>query len=167
MEALIDGAAKEFTLYGRDPRHFPIQHSVAVHEALSAAGEPLGMVNFGLLATESMRLEKNYRAWKQDLHTEFTVLEAGLGRFVDLDKDFRGRDAIVAERTAGDRRRFVAPEAGACLGVLELLVAERAIHPDERVVIFNTGAAQKYVEVMGSGTLPHLPRPVDWGALSS
>ena len=27
-----------------------------------------------------------------------------------------------------------APEAGACLGVLELLVAEKAIHPDERVV---------------------------------
>ena len=75
---------------------------------LSAAGEPLGMVNFGLLATESMRIEKNYRAWKHDLHTEYTVLEAGLERFVDLDKDFRGRDAIVAQRETGDRRRFVA-----------------------------------------------------------
>ena len=60
-----------------------------------------------------------------------------------------------------------APEAGACLGVLELLVAEKAIHPDERVVIFNTGAAQKYVEVIGSDPLPHLPQPVDWATLSS
>ena len=90
--------------------HFPIDHSVAVYEALSAAGEPLGMVDFGLLATESMRLEKNYRAWKHDLHTEYTVLEAGLDRFVDLDKDFRGRDTIVAQRRSGDRRRFVALE---------------------------------------------------------
>ena len=90
--------------------HFPIEHSVAIYEALSAAGEPLGMVNFGLLATESMRIEKNYRAWKHDLHTEYTVLEAGLDRFVDLDKDFRGRDAIVAQRETGDRRRFVALE---------------------------------------------------------
>ena len=49
-----------------------------------------------------------------------------------------------------------APEAGACLGVLELLVAEGAIHPDERIVIFNTGAAQKYVEAIGSDPLPLL-----------
>ena len=59
-----------------------------------------------------------------------------------------------------------APETGACLGVLELLVAEKAIHPDERVVIFNTGAAQKYVEVIGSDPLPLLPQSVDWAMLS-
>lgn len=90
--------------------HFPIDHSVAVYEALSAAGEPFDMVNFGLLATESMRMEKNYRVWKRDIHTEYTVLEAGLDRFVDIDKDFRGRDSVVAQREAGDRRRFVALE---------------------------------------------------------
>jgi threonine synthase len=59
-----------------------------------------------------------------------------------------------------------APEAGACLGVLEALVDERAIDPDERVVVFNTGAAQKYVEVMGGSPLPRLDRPVDWKALA-
>jgi threonine synthase len=58
-----------------------------------------------------------------------------------------------------------APEAGACLGVLEMMVAEGAVDPDERVVVFNTGAAQKYVEVMGDSPLPRLPRPVDWDAL--
>ncbi len=60
-----------------------------------------------------------------------------------------------------------APEAGACLGVLELLVAEKAIDPDERVVVFNTGAAQKYVEVMGTSPLQQLPDPVDWTALAT
>jgi threonine synthase len=60
-----------------------------------------------------------------------------------------------------------APEAGACLGVLESLVAERAIDPDERVVVFNTGAAQKYVEVIGDSPLPRLPRPVDWETLAA
>lgn len=60
-----------------------------------------------------------------------------------------------------------APEAGACLGVLEQLVAEKAIDPDERVVVFNTGAAQKYVEVMGTSPLQHLPDPVDWSALAT
>ena len=59
-----------------------------------------------------------------------------------------------------------APETGACLGVLETMVAEKAIDPDERVVVFNTGAAQKYVEVMGSSPLARLGRPVDWEALA-
>ncbi len=59
-----------------------------------------------------------------------------------------------------------APETGACLGVLESLVAEGAIDPDERVVVFNTGAAQKYLEVIGDSPLPQLAEPVDWGALA-
>ena len=86
--------------------HMPMHASVPVYEAIHAAGEAHGLIDFGLLATESMRLEKNYRAWKHDLHTEFTVLEAGLDRFVNLDKNFRGRDAIVAQRDVGHRKVF-------------------------------------------------------------
>ena len=71
-----------------------------------------------------------------------------------------------ARRGAALEGVALAPEAGACLGVLELLVAEEAIDPDERVVIFNTGAAQKYVEVIGSDPLPLLPNPVDWGKMN-
>lgn len=59
-----------------------------------------------------------------------------------------------------------APEAGACLGVLETLISEKAIDPDERVVVFNTGAAQKYVEVIGGSPLPRLGQPVDWEGLA-
>ncbi|MBT8477311.1 MAG: threonine synthase [Gemmatimonadetes bacterium] len=59
-----------------------------------------------------------------------------------------------------------APETGACLGVLESLVAEGAIDPNERVVVFNTGAAQKYLEVIGDSPLPQLPETVDWRALA-
>ena len=84
--------------------HLPMAASLPVWQAVHAAGADLGIVDFGLLATESMRIEKNYPAWKSDLHTEFTVLEAGLDRFVNLDKEFRGRDAIVARRRAGHRR---------------------------------------------------------------
>ena len=84
--------------------HLPMDASVPVYEAIHAAGADLAITDFGLLATESMRMEKNYWAWKHDIHTEFTVLEAGLDRFVNLDKEFRGRDAIVAQRDAGHRR---------------------------------------------------------------
>lgn len=90
--------------------HFPTERSIEVYQALAAAGDQLGMVDFGLLATESMRLEKNYRVWKHELHTEFSVLEAQLDRFVDLSKDFRGREAILAQRESGDRRLLVSFE---------------------------------------------------------
>ncbi|MBT8249463.1 MAG: threonine synthase [Acidimicrobiia bacterium] len=72
-----------------------------------------------------------------------------------------------AQRGAALEGIAFAPEAGACLGVLEKLVAEKAIDPDERVVVFNTGAAQKYVEAIGTNPLPRLPNPVDWDTLKS
>lgn len=87
--------------------HIPMEASVPVYEAIHAAGADLGIIDFGLSATESMRIEKNYRAWKHELHTEFTVLEAQLDRFVDMDKAFRGRDAVAAQRDAGHRRLLV------------------------------------------------------------
>ena len=60
----------------------------------------------------------------------------------------------------------VCPETGACLGALEQLRSAGQIQPHERVVIFNTGAAQKYVEAMHTN-LPKLDRnqPIDWAAL--
>jgi threonine synthase len=44
------------------------------------------------------------------------------------------------------------PEAAACLGVLEDAVKRGEIHADETVVVFNTGAAQKYVEALRGPT---------------
>ena len=82
-----------------------------------------------------------------------------------------GEDELLAWARRGAALEGIAfaPETGACLGVLETLIAEGAIDPDERIVVFNTGAAQKYVEVMATAELPQLDRPIDWetlGALS-
>ena len=59
------------------------------------------------------------------------------------------------------------PESAACLVALEKLVCAGTILRDERVVVFNTGAAQKYVECLPS-ELPRLARGVqpDWDALA-
>ena len=61
----------------------------------------------------------------------------------------------------------VCPETAACIGALEALTARGWIRPDERVVVFNTGAAQKYVEAIRCD-LPRLDvqSPIDWTALS-
>jgi threonine synthase len=42
------------------------------------------------------------------------------------------------------------PESAACLGALEHALATGEVSPEETVVVFNTGAAQKYVEVIGA-----------------
>jgi dimethylglycine dehydrogenase len=56
-----------------------------------------------------MRMEKGYRAWKGDLSTDYSLLEAGLDRFVKLDKlqDFPGKAALLAETQQGVKKRFV------------------------------------------------------------
>jgi len=54
-----------------------------------------------------LRLEKGYRAWASDITPEETPYEAGLGFAVRLEKgDFLGRDALVAARAAGPRKRL-------------------------------------------------------------
>ncbi len=62
----------------------------------------------------------------------------------------------------------VCPETAACVGAMETLVQQGWIKPDERVVIFNTGGTQKYVEAITS-TLPKidLQQPIDWEMIAS
>lgn len=74
----------------------------AILGRLRAAGEAFGLADVGIYAVDALRLEKGYRAWKQDLTTEYSALAAGLDRFVRLDKpDFPGRAALLAERASG------------------------------------------------------------------
>jgi threonine synthase len=59
------------------------------------------------------------------------------------------------------------PESGACVGALDVAVKSGAMRADESVVIFNTGAAQKYVEAIDR-PLPRVDhRKVDWGLMEA
>jgi dimethylglycine dehydrogenase len=88
--------------------HLPFPWQLPVYEALMAAGAEFAIRDFGMYATDSLRLEKCYRAWKVDLTQEFTPLEAALDRFVALDKpEFVGRDALLRQRDAGVAQRLV------------------------------------------------------------
>jgi len=62
----------------------------------------------------------------------------------------------------------VCPETAVCLGVLDQLMGQGKVNPKDRVLVFNTGAAQKYPESV-KADLPKidLNQPVDWGALLS
>jgi glycine cleavage system aminomethyltransferase T len=66
------------------------------------------MVAAGYRAIDALRLEKGYRVWSSDITPDETPYDAGLGFAVALDKssDFLGRDALVAARAAGPRKRL-------------------------------------------------------------
>ncbi len=112
--------------------HHPVEHQVGLYETLRGAGEDLGLVDFGLRAMDSLRLEKAYRAWGADINTEVTPLEAGLERFVAFDKgDFIGRDALLRQRREGPRKRLATLEVSArdadCWGNEAVWAGERIV----------------------------------------
>jgi glycine cleavage system aminomethyltransferase T len=92
--------------------HVPIEYLRHLYDALVDVGAPMGLVDFGYRTLDSMRLEKGYRLWGADISPDFSPFEAGLGRFVRMDKgDFIGREALVRQREAGIGRSL------ACLTV--------------------------------------------------
>jgi aminomethyltransferase len=80
----------------------------AIWDELLDAGEPQGAGPAGLGARDTLRLEKQYRLYGQDMDETVSALEAGLGWVVKLDKgDFIGRDALVAQKKAGVPRATI------------------------------------------------------------
>ena len=87
--------------------HCDMADVLTVYDQIMTAGAPHQLGHFGMLALDSMRLEKGYRSWKSDLTSDYTMLESGLGRWVKFDKaDFVGRSALQAEHQAGSKRQF-------------------------------------------------------------
>jgi len=79
-----------------------------VYGAIKAAGAAHGIVDFGMRALLSMRLEKNFPTWFAELRPIYGPLEGSMDRFIKFQKpDFIGRDAAVRERDAGPKLRRV------------------------------------------------------------
>ena len=76
--------------------HHPIEMQNYLFDLLEKAGEPHGLKLVGARAQNWLRQEKSYRAFGTELGRDATPLEADLPRFVDLNKDFRGKDAMEA-----------------------------------------------------------------------
>ncbi|MBS0243177.1 MAG: FAD-dependent oxidoreductase, partial [Proteobacteria bacterium] len=84
-----------------------------VLETILAAGERFGLRLAGLLAMDSLRVEKAYRHFGHDISDEDHVLEAGLGFAVKTGKadgrfgPFIGREAVLEKRKAGVSRHLL------------------------------------------------------------
>jgi glycine cleavage system aminomethyltransferase T len=110
-------------------------------DTLMRAGAEHGLIAAGLGAFDSLRLEKGYRLWGQDIHTEYDPLSAGLGFAVKWDKDFQGKQALERIRDEGAAKRLMAmtfddPRA--------VVMGKEPIWHDGRVVSYVTSANYGY-----------------------
>ncbi len=97
-----------------------------------------------------------------------------LGDFMVLDTVRESHGAAIAveearliewqKKIASAEGLMICPEAATCIGGLEKLLEQKKVTTDERIVIFNTAAGQKY---FGTGSIPNVPsidlsQPTDW-----
>ena len=78
-----------------------------VWEKLIASGE---VKPCGLGCRDTLRFEVGLPLYGDELTDEITPLEAGLGIFVKLDKDFIGKEALAAQKAEGLKRKIVGIE---------------------------------------------------------
>lgn len=79
-----------------------------VYAAIKEAGAEFGIVDFGMRALLSMRLEKNFPTWYRELRPIYGPFEGAMDRFVKLEKnDFIGREAAAKEKADGPTLRRV------------------------------------------------------------
>ena len=82
--------------------------TVKMWEALLDAGAEFGIRPCGLGARNTLRLEAGMSLYGHEISEEINVLEAGLDRWLKLDKgDFIGRDALLAVQAAGGPQRKI------------------------------------------------------------
>ncbi|MFE9678875.1 glycine cleavage system aminomethyltransferase GcvT [Streptomyces sp. NPDC006259] len=87
------------------------EHAVELWQALTKAGEGVGLIPCGLSCRDTLRLEAGMPLYGHELSTALTPFDAGLGRVVKFDKDgdFVGREALAAaaERAATNPPRVL------------------------------------------------------------
>jgi len=84
------------------------EYQMRLYQSIMAAGKDLGIKNFGMRALLCMRLEKNFGTWYREFRPIYGPFEAGLDRFIKLDKpDFIGKAAALKEKTEGPKKTRV------------------------------------------------------------
>ena len=88
------------------PSAVPIAEKV--WNALLTAGQEFGIRPCGLGCRNTLRLEAGMSLYGHEISEEINVLEAGLNRWLKLDKpEFIGREALLAVQAAGGPKRKI------------------------------------------------------------
>lgn len=84
----------------------PVASAEALWNAVMEAGKDFGISPCGLGSRDILRLEMGYVMYGNDIDETRTPLEAGLDAFVDLKKEFIGKDALAKQKASGVKYRL-------------------------------------------------------------
>lgn len=83
------------------------EHAEALWNAVTEAGKSVGMEYAGLGCRDTLRLEKAFCLYGNELNDTTSPIEAGLGWITKFSKDFVGRSLIEGHKTNGVSRKLV------------------------------------------------------------
>ncbi|MBY6162098.1 FAD-dependent oxidoreductase [Mameliella alba] len=87
---------------------------IKLRDLLLEAGADQEIREYGFNAMLSLRLEKSFGIWSAEFTQGYTPGETGMDRWIAWDKgDFIGKEAALAEKEAGAKRRIVTLEVEA------------------------------------------------------
>ncbi len=101
-------SATGYTGSGGFELYLPNEAAPAVWEAILEAGKPEGIQPIGLGARDTLRLEKGFCLYGNDIDDSTNPLEAGLGWVTKFNKEFINSEALKASKEAGLKRKLVA-----------------------------------------------------------
>jgi aminomethyltransferase len=84
--------------------------AVKIWDAIFAVGGPKGMKPIGLGARDTLRLEKGFCLYGNDIDDTTSPLEAGLGWITKFTKDFTAKDILEKQKAEGVQRKLVGLE---------------------------------------------------------
>lgn len=90
--------------------YFKNEFAEQIWDALTDAGQEFGLIPCGLAARDTLRLEKGFCLYGNDIDDSTSPLEAGLGWITKFDKDFVDKDFLAQQKEEGVKKKLVAFE---------------------------------------------------------
>ena len=88
--------------------YLPAEHAMGIWEKLMDVGKEDGLAPAGLGARDTLRFEAALPLYGQEISQDISPLEAGLGKFVKLEKEsFIGKEALVNQKEKGLLRKLI------------------------------------------------------------
>lgn len=119
--------------------YFKNESAEKIWDLLTEAGQEFGLIPCGLASRDTLRLEKGFSLYGNDIDDTTSPLEAGLGWITKFDKDFVDKEFLAKQKEDGVTRKLVGFE-----------MQERAIPRHDYLVVDAEG---KEIGKVTSGTM--------------
>lgn len=87
--------------------YFENEHAEKLWDQLTEAGQEFGLIPCGLAARDTLRLEKGFCLYGNDIDDTTSPLEAGLGWITKFDKDFVDKEFFAKQKEEGISKKLV------------------------------------------------------------